>query len=115
MTAPHCIKPDSITITASIAACIGCWCVATVPTERLCENVRFGSKADVTPERPHCLLRALRLDKGRQLCTFVSDENGYQFSPIGVARVGGYEMYRARRLKERLTDIEYLDRTTFEL
>jgi len=29
------IKPDSITITASIAACIGCWRVATVPTERL--------------------------------------------------------------------------------
>ncbi len=27
--------PDSITITASIAACIGCWRVATVPTERL--------------------------------------------------------------------------------
>src|SRR5260370_11710005 len=36
MTAPPCIKPDSITISASIAACIGCWCVATVPTERLC-------------------------------------------------------------------------------
>src|SRR5947199_7564701 len=36
MTAPHCIRPDSITIIASIAACIGCWCVATVPTERLC-------------------------------------------------------------------------------
>src|ERR1700678_3864373 len=34
MTAPHCIKPASITITASIAACIGCLCVATVPTER---------------------------------------------------------------------------------
>jgi len=28
-------KADSITITASIAACIGCWRVATVPTERL--------------------------------------------------------------------------------
>src|SRR5438477_3351162 len=41
MTAPHCIRPDSITITASIAACIGCWCVATVPTERLCEKVHF--------------------------------------------------------------------------
>src|SRR5262245_19031529 len=33
MTAPHCIKPDSTTITVSIAACIGCWCVATGPTE----------------------------------------------------------------------------------
>jgi Taurine catabolism dioxygenase TauD, TfdA family len=34
LTALHCIKPDSITIIASIAACIGCWRVATVPTER---------------------------------------------------------------------------------
>src|SRR5260370_35274737 len=34
MTAPHCIKPASITITASIAVFIGCLCVATVPTER---------------------------------------------------------------------------------
>src|SRR5277367_1764001 len=34
MTAPHCIKPASITITASIAACFGCLCVATVPTDR---------------------------------------------------------------------------------
>jgi len=29
--------------------------------------------------------------------------------------VGGYEMYRARRFKERPTDIEYLHRATFEL
>src|SRR5258708_28553485 len=35
MPAPHCIKPASIAITASIAACIGCWCGATVPAERL--------------------------------------------------------------------------------
>ena len=80
--------------------------------------VRDGPKVDVTPERAHCLLRAsvaLRLDKGRQLCTFVSHENGNQFGPVGVARVGGYEMYRARRFKERLTDIEYLHRATFEL
>src|ERR1700733_8284617 len=34
MIAPHCIRPASITITASIAACIGCWCAAIVPTER---------------------------------------------------------------------------------
>jgi hypothetical protein len=34
MTAPHCIKPASITITANIAACIGCLYVATVPAER---------------------------------------------------------------------------------
>ena len=34
MIAPRCIKPASITITANIAAYIGCWCVATVPAER---------------------------------------------------------------------------------
>src|SRR5262249_36036596 len=43
MTAPHCIKPASITITASIAASIACWCVATVPTERLCDSDSEGS------------------------------------------------------------------------
>ena len=69
-------------------------------------------------KRAHCLLRApvaLRLDKGRQLGTFVCDENGNQFGRVGVARIGGYEMYRAWRFKERLADIEYLHRTTFEL
>src|SRR5262249_5184360 len=35
--------PDSITITASIAACIGCWCVAIVPAERLCEKFHSGT------------------------------------------------------------------------
>jgi hypothetical protein len=66
----------------------------------------------------HCLLRAsvaLRLDKGRQLCAFVSDENGNQFGPLGVTLVGGHSMYRAQRLKERLTDIEYLHRSIVEL
>src|SRR3954452_17724300 len=33
MIAPHCTRPASITITANIAACIGCLCVATVPSE----------------------------------------------------------------------------------
>ena len=75
-------------------------------------------KADLTPERAHRLLRAsvaLRLDKGRQLCAFVSDENGNQFGPLGVTRVGGHSMYRAQRFKERLTDIEYLHRSIVEL
>jgi hypothetical protein len=34
MTAPRCIKPGLITITANIAAFIECLCVATVPAER---------------------------------------------------------------------------------
>jgi hypothetical protein len=38
MIAPRCIKLASITITVSIAACIGCLCVATVPAERLYTN-----------------------------------------------------------------------------
>src|SRR5260370_16788352 len=59
MTAPHCIKPDSITIAASIAACIGCWCVATVPTERLCEKVHAGTTR--FEYYPHCF-RVLPLD-----------------------------------------------------
>src|SRR5215813_12906413 len=53
MTAPHCIKPDSITITASIAACIGCWCVATGPTERLCEKVHSGTTRFESARPPH--------------------------------------------------------------
>lgn len=60
-------------------------------------------QADVTAARAHCLLRASfvsRLDKSRQLCTFVGDENGDQFGHVGVARVGGYEMDRPPRLKE---------------
>ena len=80
--------------------------------------VRDGLNADLTPDRASCLLRdsvASGVDKRRQLCPFVSDENGNQFGPIGVAGVGGYEMYRARRFKERLADIECLHRATFEL
>src|SRR5215203_256620 len=42
MIALHCIKPDSITITASIGACFGCWCVATVPTERCVRGLACG-------------------------------------------------------------------------
>src|SRR6266511_1500498 len=38
MTALHCIRPASITTTASIAACIACWCGAIVRTERLRED-----------------------------------------------------------------------------
>jgi len=49
---------------------------------------------------------ASRLDKSRQLRTFVCDENRNQFGPVGAARIGGDEVYRARRFKERLTDIE---------
>ena len=59
--------------------------------------------------------RGSRLDEGRQFCTLVGDENGNQFGPVGVARVGGYEMDRARGFEERLTDVEYLQRATFEL
>src|SRR4051794_27909633 len=58
---------------------------------------------------------ASRLDKGRQLCAFVSNEDGDQFGPVGAARVGGYSMYRAQRFEERLTDIEYLHRAVVQL
>src|SRR4029450_5257441 len=52
MIAPPCIRPDSITITASIAACIGCWCAATVPTERLREKLILEPREDDMTKRP---------------------------------------------------------------
>src|SRR5579883_99609 len=58
---------------------------------------------------------ALRLEKGRQLRAFVGDEDGDQFGPLGVARVGGDAMDGAHRLEEGLADVEYLNRAVVEL
>src|SRR5262249_33816701 len=54
-------------------------------------------------------------EQSRQLSAFICDENGNQLGHVDVARVGRHVMDRARRLEERLADIEYLDRAIVEL
>ena len=46
------VRPASITITASIGASIGCWCVGTVPTEKPCEQRRSHDDAQLAGEAP---------------------------------------------------------------
>ena len=61
--APHCIKPASITITASIAACIGCLCVATVPSDRRAPRTDANEATLASPSARCALTGAPRLPR----------------------------------------------------
>src|SRR5690349_16117942 len=69
MIAPHCIKPASITITASIAACIGCLCAATVPSERRSPGLQAHEAAAV----PDFRSPAARLNETPRMRTVSAD------------------------------------------
>ena len=71
-----------------------------------------------------CHLRFLReskteaiqlLHKRRELRALVGHEHRDQFRGLGVAGIGRHQMRGARRLEERLADLERLDRTAGEL
>ena len=85
----------------------------------LAEYAGFGSRRPLWYFRSLSVsntdLDRLRGEHGRQFRTLVSDEDRSQFGRLGVACIGGNDMCRARRLKERLSDLECLKGTTPKL
>ena len=57
----------------------------------------------------------LPVEEGRQFRTLVRHEHSNQFSRCGDARIGENEMHRARRLKERLSNLDFLHGVTLAL
>src|ERR1700704_6414650 len=54
-------------------------------------------------------------DKRRELRALIRHEHRNQFRRFGIAGIGRDQMHRARRLEERLPDLEGLDHTAGEL
>ena len=59
--------------------------------------------------------RETLFDECRELRALVGDEHRDQFRGLGVAGIGRDQMRRARRLEERLSDLEGLDRAAAQL